>query len=187
MTAKSSRSPGESIVLVGLMGAGKTSVGRSLADKLNLSFIDADEEIVKAAGCSIPDIFEMYGEKAFRDVEKRVIFRLLEEGKQIIATGGGAFMNADIRQNIAEKGISLWLRAELDVLVERTSRRGGRPLLENGEPREILRGLIDERYPVYAEADIIVDSKAVTIEETVDDTDKALAEFIAHNPGTENR
>ncbi len=141
------------------MGAGKTSVGRKLAEKLDMAFVDADEEIVKAAGCSIDDIFELYGEKAFRDVEEKVISRLLEEGPQVMATGGGAFMNPKTRALIAAGSVSVWLRAELDVLVRRTRRRGGRPLLKNKDPRAALQKLIDERYPVYAEADIIVDSK----------------------------
>lgn len=141
------------------MGAGKTSVGRKLAEKLDMAFVDADEEIVKAAGCSIDDIFELYGEKAFRDVEEKVIFRLLEEGPQVMATGGGAFMNPKTRALIAAASVSVWLRAELDVLVRRTRRRSGRPLLKNKDPRAALQKLIDERYPVYAEADIIVDSK----------------------------
>lgn len=141
------------------MGAGKTSVGRKLAEKLDMAFVDADDEIVKAAGCSIDDIFELYGEKAFRDVEEKVISRLLEEGPKVMATGGGAFMNPKTRALIAAASVSVWLRAELDVLVRRTRRRGGRPLLKNKDPRATLKKLIDERYPVYAEADIIVDSK----------------------------
>jgi shikimate kinase len=141
------------------MGAGKTSVGRKLAEKLDMAFVDADEEIVKAAACSIDNIFELYGEKAFRDVEEKVISRLLEEGPQVMATGGGAFMNPKTRALIAAASVSVWLRAELDVLVRRTRRRRGRPLLKNEDPRATLKKLIDERYPVYAEADIIVDSK----------------------------
>lgn len=167
------------IVMIGLMGAGKSRIGRELAAKLKLPFVDADDEIVKAAGCSIPDIFELYGEPAFRDVEKRVISRLLEDKGIIISTGGGAFMNDDVRKTIAKQGISIWLRAEVDILVERTGRRGGRPLLENGDPKEILQGLMDERYPVYAEADIVVDSQDVAIDVTVDETATALKSFIA--------
>ena len=162
---------GKSVVLVGLMGAGKTSVGRRLAKKLDMAFVDADEEIVKAAACSIDNIFELYGEKAFRDVEEKVISRLLEEGPQVMATGGGAFMNPKTRALIAAASVSVWLRAELDVLVRRTRRRGGRPLLKNKDPREALKKLIDERYPVYAKADIIVDSK--------DDGADVTARFIA--------
>jgi len=159
------------VVLVGLMGAGKTSVGRKLAEKLDMAFVDADEEIVKAAACSIDNIFELYGEKAFRDVEEKVISRLLEEGPQVMATGGGAFMNPKTRALIAAASVSVWLRAELDVLVRRTRRRGSRPLLKNKDPRATLKKLIDERYPVYAKADIIVDSK--------DDGVDVMARFIA--------
>lgn len=182
MTENPTPAADKPVVMIGLMGAGKSRIGRELAAELRLPFVDADTEIVEAAGCSISDIFELYGETAFRDVEKRVICRLLDEGRQIIATGGGAFMNDDIRRAIKERGVSIWLRAELDVLVERTSRRDGRPLLENGDPEAILKGLMEQRYPVYAEADIIVDSKAVSIEETVADTAKALSGYIAGNP-----
>jgi shikimate kinase len=174
MTANQSRLSGKSIILVGLMGAGKTSVGRKLAEKMEMTFIDADEEIVKAAGCSIEDIFELYGESAFRDVEERVIQRLLEEGPAILATGGGAFMNPKTRALFARKGVSVWLRVELDVLVKRTRRRGGRPLLKNREPRAVLKKLMDERYPVYAEADIIIDSKEEGADVTVGMITEAL-------------
>ncbi len=165
---------GKSIILVGLMGAGKTSVGRKLAEKMEMTFIDADEKIVKAAGCSIEDIFELYGESAFRDVEERVIQRLLEERPVILATGGGAFMNPKTRALFAEKGVSVWLRVELDVLVKRTRRRGGRPLLKNREPKAVLKKLMDKRYPVYAEADIIVDSKEEGADVTVGMITEAL-------------
>jgi shikimate kinase len=159
---------GQAVVLVGLMGAGKSSVGRRLAKHLKLDFVDADEEIVKAAGCSIEDIFELYGEDAFRDVERRVIARLLENGANVLAVGGGAFMSPEIRTKILERCVSVWLRAELDVLVRRTARRGGRPLLKGGDPREILQDLMDERYPVYAEADIVVDTNDEPPEVTVE-------------------
>lgn len=158
MTTGLSGPSGKSIVLIGLMGAGKTSVGRKLAKNLNLSFTDADEKIVEAAGCSIEDIFEHYGERSFRDVEEKVIFRLLDEGTQVLATGGGAFMNPKIRSRIAASGISVWLRADLDTLFRRTQRRAGRPLLKNRNPKATLQKLIDERYPVYADADIVIDS-----------------------------
>jgi shikimate kinase len=176
--------PDKPIVMIGLMGAGKSRIGRELAAKMALPFVDADEEIVKAAGCSVSDIFELYGEDAFRDVESRVITRLLNGKVQIIATGGGAFINPDIRKAIASKGISLWLRAELDILVERTGRRGGRPLLAGGDSEAILKGLMDERYPVYADADIIVDSKDVPINETVEETAAALSAYIEKQTGT---
>lgn len=148
------------LVLVGLMGAGKTTIGRRLAHVLSLPFVDADHEIAEAAGCSISDIFEMYGEAIFRDLEKRVLLRLISEEPRIIATGGGAFMNASIREAIKEKATSVWLKAELDVLLERVARRDTRPLLKSGDRREILNRLMDERYPIYAQADITVDSNA---------------------------
>lgn len=174
MTADLSRAAGKSVVLVGLMGAGKTSVGRKLAEKLGLPFTDADEEIVKAAGCSIEDIFEHYGEDAFRDVEERVISRLLDEGPQVLATGGGAFMNPRTRAQIAAQSVSVWLRADLDVLLRRTRRRGGRPLLKNRDPKATLKRLIDERYPVYAEADVTVDSR----DEGPDATVRVIADAL---------
>lgn len=157
----------KSLVLVGLMGAGKSCIGRKLARELNLPFVDADEEVEKAAGCSVEDIFDLYGEKAFRDGEERVIARLLDSGPQVLATGGGAFMNGRTRELIKATGISIWLRAELDVLVRRTRRRAGRPLLKNDDPRATLERLMKERYPVYAEADIIVDSKDEDVDITV--------------------
>jgi shikimate kinase len=149
-------SGGRSVVLIGLMGAGKTTVGRNLAERLGLAFVDSDEEVVKAAGCSIEDIFEVYGEPAFRDVEARVIQRLLEEGPKVIATGGGAFMSEATRERIRRHGVSVWLKADLDTLVQRTASRNDRPLLKGTDPRAKLEELIDKRYPVYAEADIVV-------------------------------
>lgn len=150
-----------SIVLVGLMGAGKTTVGRRLAAALGLSFVDADSEIEAAAGQSIPEIFAQYGEDYFRDGERRVIARLLEGGPQVLATGGGAFMDAGTRERIAEKGVSVWLRADLDLLMKRVLRRSHRPLLMQKDPEAVMRRLIDERYPVYGHAQIIVDSSDV--------------------------
>ena len=159
MTGKRSRTGRTSIILVGLMGSGKSSVGRRLAKRLGLPFTDADEEIVKAAGCSIEDIFELYGEDAFRDGERRVIARLLDGPVHVLATGGGAFMTDETRARISESAVSVWLRASLDTLVKRVERsRTRRPLLEAGEPREILSSLVEERYPVYGEADIIVET-----------------------------
>jgi len=148
----------KSIVMIGLMGAGKSSVGWRLAEYLDLAFVDSDDEIVKAAGCAISDIFEVYGEQEFRKLEERVIERLLNKPRCVIATGGGAYMHPKTRAQIDQAAITIWLRADLDTLVERTGRRAGRPLLERGNPRQILQTLIDERYPVYANADIIVDS-----------------------------
>ena len=149
---------GKTIVLVGLMGAGKTSIGRRLASRLGLPFTDADAEIVKAAGCSIEDIFELYGEAAFRDGERRVVARLLDDQPHILATGGGAFMDPETRTRIAEQGVAVWLRADLDLLVERTSRKRTRPLLNSGDRRATLQDLMDERHPVYALADVTVDT-----------------------------
>lgn len=146
------------IVLVGLMGAGKTTVGRRLASELGVAFIDSDNEIAEAAECSISDIFAIYGEAIFRDLEKRVLIRLLGGGPMVIATGGGAFMNSDIRVAIKAQAISLWLRADIEVLLERVSRRNTRPLLETGDKREILTRLMQERDPVYSQADWIVDN-----------------------------
>ncbi|MCC7016100.1 MAG: shikimate kinase [Rhodospirillales bacterium] len=160
--------PGKSVVLIGLMGAGKSSVGRRLAKALDIPFVDADEEVERAAGCSIEDIFRLYGEAAFRDGEERVIARLLESGSQVLATGGGAFMNPRTRERIRRTAISVWLRADLDLLVRRTSRRGGRPLLAHGDPRATLERLMTERYPVYAEADVTVDTTDENIERMVD-------------------
>ncbi len=168
----------KSIVLIGLMGAGKSSIGRRLADALFLEFCDTDDEIVKAAGCSISDIFELYGEVEFRELEERVIERLLHEKKYVVATGGGAYMRENTRSRIDDNAITVWLRADLDILVERTGRRGGRPLLEQGNPREILKELMDERYPVYAHADITIDTGPDGHEVTVRQIITSLIEFL---------
>lgn len=146
------------IVLVGLMGAGKTTIGRRLAERLKLKFIDSDEEIERAAGLTVADIFETYGEAGFRDGERRVIARLMGEAPHVLATGGGAFMNPATRALIKQNAVSVWLKADLDVLVERTSRRNTRPLLRAGDPAEILAKLMAERSPTYAQADVTVDS-----------------------------
>ena len=151
------------VVLIGLMGAGKTSVGRRLAATLATPFVDSDEEVERAARMTIPEIFAQYGEPEFRDGERRVISRLLERGPQIIATGGGAWMNALTREAIRERGATVcWLRAELDTLLGRVMKKGGaaRPLLAVGDPRKTLADLMEQRYPVYAEADVTVDSHA---------------------------
>jgi shikimate kinase len=147
-----------SLVLVGLMGAGKSTVGRRLAHKLGLPFLDADHEIEAAAGMSIPDIFSIYGEDYFRDGERRVIARLLQEGPIVLATGGGAFMSEDTQRRIAEFGISIWLRADLDVLMRRVRKRSNRPLLHNPDPEGTMRKLMDVRHPIYARADLTVES-----------------------------
>jgi len=155
------------IALVGLMGAGKSAIGRRLAARLGLPFVDADAEIEAAAGCSIEEIFERHGETAFRDGERRVIARLLAGPPQVLATGGGAFMDPDTRALIRDQAVSVWLRVELEVLVRRTGRRNNRPLLKTGDPRAILQRLMDERYPRYAEADVVVDTDDGPPEDTV--------------------
>jgi len=165
------------IVLVGLMGAGKSCIGRRLAARLGLPFADADEEIEAAAGCSIPDIFEYYGEQAFRDGERRVIARLLEGPVQVLATGGGAFVDPVTRERIRDRAVSVWLRADIELLMARTARRGGRPLLAGGDRRATLERLIAERYPVYAEADVVVDSAREAPDVTVE---RVLAALRAH-------
>jgi shikimate kinase len=150
-----------SIVLVGMMGAGKSSIGRKLATTLGVPFVDADTEIEAAAGMTIPEIFAAHGEPYFRAGEARVIARLLDGGPQVLATGGGAFMREDTRAAIRAKGVSVWLKADYGVLIRRTRRRTDRPMLQTPNPAETLKDLIAERYPVYALADIIVASREV--------------------------
>jgi shikimate kinase len=158
-----------SVVLIGMMGAGKSSIGRRLAARLGIPFVDADSEIEQAAGMTIPEIFASHGEPYFRAGEARVITRLLEGGPQVLATGGGAFMNPDTRATIRAKAISVWLRATLDVLNRRIKRRNDRPLLKTSDPVETLRRLMEERYPVYAEADLTVESREVPHDTIVDE------------------
>ncbi len=167
-----------SAVLVGMMGAGKSSIGRRVALRLGIPFVDADTEIEKAAGMTIPDIFAMHGERDFRAGEARVIARLLESGPQVLATGGGAFMNADTRAVIGAKGVSVWLKAEFDVLMRRIKRRHDRPLLKTDDPGATLRALMDERYPVYALADVTVQSREVPHEKIVDEIVSGLAAHL---------
>ena len=162
------------IVLVGLMGAGKSSVGRRLAEKLHLPFVDADNEIETAAGKSIPEIFADHGEDYFREGERRVIARLLENGCQVLATGGGAYMNQETRDRIKLHGISIWLKADFDVLLKRVLKRNDRPLLRGQDPAHILKHLIAVRYPVYAEADVIVESRDVQHGQMVNEVIHAL-------------
>ena len=150
-----------SVVLVGMMGAGKSSVGRKLGGRLGLPFVDADTKIEEAAGMSIPDIFETRGEAEFRSGEARVIARLLDGGPQILATGGGAYMNADTRALIRSKAVSVWLKADFDVLMKRIKRRTDRPMLKTADPAATLKQLMDVRYPIYAEANVTVESREV--------------------------
>jgi shikimate kinase len=166
---------GRSIVLVGLMGAGKSTVGRRLAQKLGLEFTDADAEIERAAGKTVPDIFRDHGEEYFRGGERKVIARLLESGPQVLATGGGAFMNEETRQNIAHRGISVWLKADIDLLMKRVRRRDNRPLLRAEDPEEVMRQLIARRYPIYGQADITVESRDAPHNSVVSDVIRALA------------
>jgi shikimate kinase len=169
--------PCRTIVLVGLMGAGKSKIGRRLAARLNLPFFDSDHEIEMAAGESIEEIFANRGERVFRDGERRVIARLLAQPVHVLATGGGAFMDEMTRAVIERRGVSLWLRADLDVLVSRVSRRSDRPLLKVGDARMVLGALIEQRYPVYAEANVMIESGEGPPESTVARAIAALADF----------
>ena len=172
------------LVLVGLMGAGKTAIGARLAKRLNLPFRDADQEVEQAAGLTVSEIFQRYGEAEFRAGERRVIARLLaDRAVHVLATGGGAFIDSETRALVARRGISLWLRAGLPVLVERTSRRHTRPLLASGDPAEILGRLMEQRYPIYAEADITVDSDESPPSRTVNRALAALSTYLARHPG----
>jgi shikimate kinase len=162
------------LVLVGMMGAGKSTIGRRLANRLGVDFIDADAEIERAAGQTISEIFDCHGEAEFRRGEERVIARLLEGEPKVIATGGGAFNSDRTRRRIKEKGVSIWLRADIPILVERVKRNNVRPLLKNGDPAAILRKLADERYRYYEQADIVVDSSTGPHREVVDAIVKRL-------------
>ncbi|MEL6946013.1 MAG: shikimate kinase [Pseudomonadota bacterium] len=153
---------GRSIVLVGIMGVGKSTIGKKLSQYLDIPFVDADKEIEKAAGMAIEDIFDQFGEEAFRSGEKKVIKRLMSEGQKILATGGGAFMNEDIRADIADNGVSIWLNADLDILMKRVQRRSDRPLLKTEDPEATMRALLDERNPIYALSDIHIESRTVS-------------------------
>lgn len=167
--------PPRPVVLVGLMGAGKSCVGRRLAARLGWPFVDADDEIVKAAGLCIADIFALYGETAFRDCERKVMARLLDGAPCVLAAGGGAFMDERTRALIQDRAVSVWLRADLEVLVARTAGRTHRPLLNAGDPRAILRDLMDRRYPVYALADVMVRTGPESAEHTAEQVLTALA------------
>lgn len=169
------RLAGRSIVMIGLMGCGKSAIGKRLAAKLSIRFVDADEEIERVAGMTISDIFTKYGEAHFRDRETKVITRLLTEGPQVLATGGGAFMSAETRAAVRDHGISVWLRAELPVLMRRVTKRNTRPLLKTDDPEAVMRRLMSERYPVYAEADLVVESRDVAHEVIVDEIVAAVA------------
>jgi shikimate kinase len=169
-----------SVVLIGLMGAGKTAVGRRLANRLDLPFIDADSEIEVAAGASIREIFAEHGEAYFRQGERKVIARLLENGPQVLATGGGAYMNPDTRANIKAHGLSVWLKADIKVLMKRVGRRDNRPLLAAGDPEKVMKRLMEERYPIYAEADVTVESRDVPHDVIVGAVIDALADKLGY-------
>ena len=177
-----------SIVLVGMMGVGKSSIGRRLATRFGIAFVDADAEIEKAAGMSISDIFTHRGEADFRSGEARVIARLLDGGPQVLAAGGGAFMNEATREAIREKGVSIWLKADLDVLLRRISkRRNERPLLQTGDPEATLRALLIEREPTYAQADLSVHSREVAHDSIVADIVTALGAFLHASASTKEK
>jgi shikimate kinase len=148
-----------SIVFVGLMGAGKTAIGRKLSQMLGLPFVDSDHEIEQVSRMTIAELFAQYGEAEFRALEARVIERLLKSGPQIFSTGGGAFMNEQTRRGIAERGVSVWLRADLDLLMQRVAKKPSRPLLQNPDPRAVMARLMEERYPIYATADIAIQTR----------------------------
>jgi len=163
-----------SVVLVGMMGAGKSTIGRRLSVRLGLPFLDADAEIEAAHRMPIPDIFEKYGEPYFRDGEVRVIARLLDNGPAVLATGGGAFMRSETRERIRDKAVSLWLKVDSDVIMRRLKRRSDRPLLQNADPEATVERLIGEREPVYRQADLTVWSRDVPHEKIVDECIEAL-------------
>lgn len=171
--------PKKTIALVGLMGVGKSSIGRRLGAALNLPFVDADTEVEAAAGRSIPEIFAAYGEPAFRDGERRVIARLLEGEPHVLATGGGAFVNPETRALIKEKAISIWLKADLDVLARRVGRKDNRPLVRDRDPLAVLQEQAEARYPFYAEADLTVQTGDTPHQEAVTAILEALRERFA--------
>lgn len=171
--------PGKTIALVGLMGVGKSSIGRRLGLALNLPFVDADTEVEAAAGRSIPEIFAAYGEPAFRDGERRVIARLLEGEPHVLATGGGAFVNDETRALIKAKAISIWLKADLEVLARRVGRKDNRPLVRDRDPLEVLQEQAKVRYPFYAEADLTVQTGDTPHQEAVNAILEALRAHLA--------
>lgn len=175
------------IVLVGMPGSGKSSIGRRLAPKLGMDFVDADSEITKAAnGMTIPEIFKKHGEAEFRSLEARVIGRLLEEKPAVIATGGGAYMNADTRTAARRNGVSIWLKAEIPVLLRRVKRKNDRPLLRGDDPEGVLKTLLSEREQIYAEADIVITSREspheTVVEEIIDNLDRWLKDSAGKQP-----
>ena len=167
----------KTIVLVGIMGAGKTTVGKILADRIGIQFVDADQEIERAAGCTITDIFEKYGEAEFRKGEERVISRILSGQPCVLATGGGAFMSQATRLLIKKTATSVWLRVSFEVLAKRLEKRSDRPLLQTDDPQQTLRALINKRYPIYNGADLIVDAKDDAVDITVSKVVECLGDY----------
>ena len=176
------RLQGLTVVFVGLMGAGTTAIGRKVAQALELPFVDSDHEIEAVSRMSVPELFERYGEAEFRALEQRVIERLMREGPRIVSTGGGAFMNAQTRQVIVENGISIWLKADLDLLMERVAKKQNRPLLKNRDPRAVMEKLMADRYPVYALADVTVITRDAKREVTTDEVLRALSRHLDRRP-----
>lgn len=168
---------GRCLVFVGLMGAGKSVIGRLTANLLGLSFVDSDHEIERVSRMTISELFELYGEDEFRSLEARVIARLMRSEPQVLSTGGGAFINAGTRDLIKKEAVSVWLRADIDVLWERVRKRNSRPLLKTADPRQTLQTLMDHRYPIYAEADLVVQSRDVRRETVADEVVEAVAEL----------
>ena len=169
---------GRSIVLVGIMGVGKSTIGKRLSQYLDIPFVDADKEIEKAAGMEIQDIFDQFGEEAFRSGEKKVIKRLMGEGQKILATGGGAFMNEEIRADVAESGVSVWLNADLEILMKRVQRRANRPLLKTPDPEATMKALLEERNPFYALSDVHIESRTVSRDVIAGEVVDLLAEQL---------
>ena len=176
-----------SIVLVGLMGAGKTAIGRKVAAALSLRFVDSDHEIENVSRMTVPELFERYGEAEFRALERRVIGRLVKDGPQVVATGGGAFMNDQTRRLIGRHGLSVWLKADLDILMDRVAKRQNRPLLKTADPRATMARLMDERYPVYALADVAVKTRDEKREIIADEVIEAVATLLADGNGKRGR
>ena len=172
------------IVLVGMMGAGKTSIGKRLANLLHLPFLDADSEIEKAANLSIPEIFAKHGEADFREGEKRVVARLLSSGPAVLATGGGAYMNEETRERCRADGVTIWLKADVPVLLERVRKKGNRPLLDRPNPEEVMQELLREREPIYSLADIVIASREGPHQTVIGDIIAALDEFLSEGPAS---
>jgi shikimate kinase len=182
MDASSPLTLPRTVALVGLMGAGKSAIGKRLAQRLALPFVDADDEIERAAGCTIAEFFERYGEAEFRAGERRVITRLLDGPLHILSTGGGAYMDPETREIMRARALTVWLRADLDVLFDRVRRRTHRPLLRGGDPKELLGRLMEQRYPVYAQADLVVESTAQPVERTTEEVIEALRQHLFPQP-----